>query len=413
MWKIHEKYYDLSNFVDRHPGGKKILESCKGIDATAAFESYHVFANMSKVNAIMKKYEVVNNNKTIESSTNTFDDDGFYNELKNEVKNYMRNETTKWTWSWLLMSLATFMIYAHSFSIAFLCLNYSFTYRMAASVISGTTLMQWMLQMYHDATHSAVSSNKYVNHVISIVGSAISFWDMSTWIKHHSVLHHSFTGVYALDPDMKHTHPFFKKNIQSKASMIKDPNIISVMLSIFPGMFLGQILSYAIIQSKKRLWGFTLDFDKTNAEWSIIFVQIGMMIYGRSIVLPLLFLLALNINYSIAILPDHDLLETHLNYKNGSLDWGEMQVRNSGNFAQGNLFFTVLYGGINYQIEHHLFPSLCSCHLSDISNIVQNICKKHDIKYVSNPSIVNAYWSAIKNLGIINNSNVSNKDTKH
>ena len=51
MWKIHSKYYDLSNFLDKHPGGSKILESCSNIgDVTVAFESYHSMCNINKNN---------------------------------------------------------------------------------------------------------------------------------------------------------------------------------------------------------------------------------------------------------------------------------------------------------------------------------------------------------------------------
>ena len=70
--KIHGKYYELSNFVKKHPGGEKILESCEGIDATNAFESYHTFSNMNRIKQIMKKYECNNPPYHIESTDSTF-----------------------------------------------------------------------------------------------------------------------------------------------------------------------------------------------------------------------------------------------------------------------------------------------------------------------------------------------------
>ena len=56
-------------------------------------------------------------------------------------------------------------------------------------------------------------------------------------------------------------------------------------------------------------------------------------------------------------------------------DWGEIQVRNSGNFICKNKLYTRLYGGINYQIEHHLFPSICHVHYPKISKIVKDTCQ--------------------------------------
>ena len=133
-----------------------------------------------------------------------------------------------------------------------------------------------------------------------------------------------------------------------------------------------------------------------------VLIQIVLMLYGRNVKLILLYFLTLNIHYCISILPDHDQFESMLNYDTHSKDWGEIQVRNSGNFAGSNLLYTRLYGGINYQIEHHLFPSLCSYHLRDISKIVKETCRKYDIKYVSTNSIIDAYMSSIKTLYLIN-----------
>jgi hypothetical protein len=403
MWKIHNNYYDLTNFLDIHPGGKQILKSSQGIDATAAFESYHAFSDMSKIKLIMEKYKINNHNicslNIIPSSKYTFSNDGFYHEVKNEVKKYMKNKNTKLTYTWLCLSIITLCVYIFTFIYTFLGTLNPFNYRIISSLISGTCILIWGLHTYHDATHSAISTNKSINKNVSIIGSALLLWDWTTWIKHHSILHHSFTGDYKLDPDMKYTVSFLNNNVKKNNNVIKS-SYISILLSIFPGLFFSQALIYLFAQYKQKLLGFKINNTKTFIESLIILTQVICMIYGNSVLLVFLYLFALNINYSIAILPDHDLFETKLNYKHNVTDWGEIQVRHSGNFAQNNIIYTRLYGGINYQIEHHLFPSLNSYHLPEISIIVQEVCKKHNIKYISHPTIFGAYCSAIKNLGM-------------
>ena len=404
MWKIHNKYYDLSNFLDKHPGGSKILESCSDVgDVTAAFESYHSMCNMNKIIKTMEKYEIEEPNVIIPNHKYTFNQNQFYQEVKEKVRNHFIDKTTKWTWIWFLYAITSLFIYIISFSCTFYYTNLPFNLRIFTSIVAGTSLMQLTFQFYHDATHCAVSSNKYVNEYLSILGSALTFWDYTTWIKHHSIMHHSFTGESKLDPDMRHTQPFFNKSLKSsKNPIVKSSRSIAFILSIFPGMFLGQILSYILCQFRKKLWGFKIYKNKSWIEIGIISLQLILMINGGSFLLPLIFLLTLNINYSIAILPDHDLLETRLNYNENITDWGEIQVRHSGNFANDNLIYTRLYGSINYQIEHHLFPSICSYHLPEIAYIVKDTCKKYDIKYVEIKSIYNAYLSVIENLSIIN-----------
>ena len=401
--KIHDKYYDISNFIDQHPGGSKILESCEGLDATAAFESYHSFADINKVKLIMKKYECDNPEYEIKSQDYTFLESGFYNTLKNKVRNHFKNKTTKWTYPWLGYFISTFSIYTGSFLYAFLGTQQPMLYRGIASVISATALITSMFQIFHDASHSAVSKNKEINKNLSLIGSGLLCWDYNIWLKHHSILHHSYTGIYSLDPDLLFTDPLFKKHPKSDSNIIKEKSSIFLTMSIFPGLFFGQTICYMYSQIPKRYLKYSIAKRKTIVEWLIILSQISIMYYGNSLLLVIIFFLTLNINYSIAILPDHDQLETRLNLKCNTKDWGEMQVRHSGNFAADNLFYTRLYGSINYQIEHHLFPSICSYHLPEISKIVKETCAEYNIKYVSNPSIIEAYWSAIKNFYQINN----------
>ena len=62
------------------------------------------------------------------------------------------------------------------------------------------------------------------------------------------------------------------------------------------------------------------------------------------------------------------------------------------------MIYTRLYGGINYQIEHHLFPTVCSYHLPKLKKIVVKKCKEFGIHYVEIPTILGAYRSAINNL---------------
>ena len=105
-----------------------------------------------------------------------------------------------------------------------------------------------------------------------------------------------------------------------------------------------------------------------------------------------------NITYALLILPDHDTFETNQNYikYDKDKDWGEIQVRNAGNFCTQNPLICYLFGGINYQIEHHLFPTLSHIHFHKIKPIVQKTCKEFDIPYVHHDSLYDAISSTLK-----------------
>ena len=90
---------------------------------------------------------------------------------------------------------------------------------------------------------------------------------------------------------------------------------------------------------------------------SILFISIEIYFGG---VYFLLHIIGTNIGYFIGSAPDHDMYTTHLQIEKSdfSSDWGKLQVNHSANFLNNWSVLTKFFGGINYQIEHHLFPTL-------------------------------------------------------
>jgi linoleoyl-CoA desaturase len=72
--------------------------------------------------------------------------------------------------------------------------------------------------------------------------------------------------------------------------------------------------------------------------------------------------------------------------------WAEHQVWTTANFAPRSRVLTWLLGGLNFQIEHHLFPKMAHAHYSRISPIVREVCKMYGLPYNCHPTI----WAAIR-----------------
>lgn len=83
-WRVHDKLYNLEDFIDKHPGGKDWIEFSKGTDITESFESSHV-VNTQKVNQLLSKY-YVKDAKTPRNSPYTFKENGFYRTLKRKIE---------------------------------------------------------------------------------------------------------------------------------------------------------------------------------------------------------------------------------------------------------------------------------------------------------------------------------------
>jgi len=126
---------------------------------------------------------------------------------------------------------------------------------------------------------------------------------------------------------------------------------------------------------------------------------IGLHLCSGTWMCIILHLLGYNVAYFLCTAPNHDQLENvaeseKIDYEN--MEWAECQVRASGNVMSTNQFFTKFFGGINLQIEHHLFPSLANHRLATISPIVKRTCKEFGIPYNSEPLGLHAIFSCIE-----------------
>ena len=117
------------------------------------------------------------------------------------------------------------------------------------------------------------------------------------------------------------------------------------------------------------------------------------------------YILGLNFWYFVNIALDHDTYENIVENHYSGKDWMKLQICHSSNFLNDNWIWTRLFGSINYQIEHHLFPNMSSVHYPTIAPIVREFCKEHDIPYIHYSSLFDAFRSYCKMIRFRNNSN--------
>nr|MBA3664121.1 fatty acid desaturase [Bacteroidota bacterium] len=79
-------------------------------------------------------------------------------------------------------------------------------------------------------------------------------------------------------------------------------------------------------------------------------------------------------------------------------DWAVHQMRTTMNFATRDSLFTWMVGGLNHQVEHHLFPTICHVHYGKISEIVKKTAAEYNLPYHNKGTFVGALWSHEKML---------------
>jgi linoleoyl-CoA desaturase len=231
------------------------------------------------------------------------------------------------------------------------------------------------------------------------------------WNIKHNMLHHTYTNIEGHDDDIEN-EPFIRMGASQRLrKMHRFQHIYWVFIYGF--MYMG--------------WIFFLDFRKyfsgkigakTNITMSIpqhIGFWLTKIIYvGLFIVLPLLFLevLPILIGYfvfafttgiiiSVVFQLAHAVEGPEFVYpKEGQQvlenDWAVHQVITTANFATKNKVIRFFTGGLNYQIEHHLFPKISHVFYPQLSVIVKETCKEHGVRYVDFPSLYKAVASHVR-----------------
>jgi linoleoyl-CoA desaturase len=108
-----------------------------------------------------------------------------------------------------------------------------------------------------------------------------------------------------------------------------------------------------------------------------------MMHFVAGVVLTVIFQLAHTVEDTTHPLPN----------ESGTVEnaWAIHQMNTTVNFAHHNKFLTWYIGGLNYQVEHHLFPSICHIHYPEIAPIVKATAEQYGIPYLENRT----FWDAL------------------
>ena len=402
FWNIYNKQYDLTKYMDQHPGGKDILLKCKNEkDLTVLFETYHAFSDKEKIKQILNKYEISSyeNNNKIYDFTN-------YNKLLKEIKILFPNRSSiKADTFFVIQNSIVFSLYCFFFFNAMFSMYYSIYIKCLFSCIAGVLNSSlFFFNILHDGSHYAISIYPSVNNfLIKLSGSWIVF-NSNIWFYHHIINHHSFTGEENLDPDLYHLIPFgdkIKSNSKKIFNKLSDYKVF--FLIIFPGQYFGQVIHYIFSQFTNKLFIIKLPnvllYDITDI--CIMLFKLYCL-YNGGIILTILYIITINFLYHLNISLNHDTYETNIENRYEGNDWLKLQVCNSGNFLNGNMIWTKMIGSANYQIEHHLFPNMSNVHYPIIAPIVKKFCEERNIPYVNHTTLWGGYKSYLKMLKINN-----------
>jgi linoleoyl-CoA desaturase len=268
-------------------------------------------------------------------------------------------------------------------------------------VLLGCVVSAIGFNVMHDGAHGSFSKYKWLNRVaaftLNVLGGNSFMWNMK-----HNVVHHAYTNVDGLDDDIN-IQPWMRMSeTQKKYKLHKYQHLYFWFLYSLLYIFWIFLLDYkkyfaskvgAVPLKKMELsdhfvfWGFKLIngfFFVALPIYSLGFSTwlIGFLVFTfvAGLVLSLVFQLAHTVEHTafpIANVETNRLED----------EWAIHQIKTTANFATKNKVVSWLVGGLNFQIEHHLFPKISHVHYPAISKIIRQACQEYGITYLEYPRV--------------------------
>ncbi len=337
----------------------------------------------------------------------------FYTELKKRVDTYFKENKLSKNGNINMYLKTVFMFAAYFVPYLLITLNVfdSKLIWFLLSVLMGFAMAGIGLCVMHDANHGSYSKNTKFNRILGYASLNILGGHSLNWRIQHNVIHHTYTNIHEEDEDIAppgfmRFEPHAKRKGIHKLQFLYAWFFYGLMTLMWSttkdfkqlirynkrGLLKGANTTFGteltlIIISKFVYYGymllpFFLVKEMTFLNWLCGFV---MLHYLAGLILAMIFQPAHVVEETEFPLPSSDgQLEDH---------WAQHQLRTTMNFANGDPIFSWLVGGLNFQVEHHLFPTICHVHYPKISKIVEQTAKEFNLPYLSQKTFVGALWS--------------------
>lgn len=266
------------------------------------------------------------------------------------------------------------------------------------------------LNICHDAIHGSLSKNQKTNMIFSKLFNVMGANDY-VWKYSHNMVHHSFTNVQDHDEDVDaipfvrtsphQKHRFYHRFQQFYAMLFYGLATVSwVFVKDYVKMAKGKIgetempittaLVLQMVAYKFVYYTIFLIIPLVVLPFNFTLILAGFLLmhWVEGFTIGTIFMLAHLVEDVHFPLPDNE----------GTIEnnWAAHQLYTTSNFAQKSAFVGFVTGGLNFQVEHHLFPDICHIHYPAISEIVEETAKEYNLPYNTQTTLFKALRSHLR-----------------
>lgn len=370
VYKIHDKLYDLEEFVKIHPGGTDMFENLKSYtNITPMLYSYH--KNIDLVLSILPKYETPSDTSIVRYDTDYSYKS--YKELKKIVYDVIREKKIPlyWSYSEIIYNTSIVSLYLTVWGYCFY--NSSDLSSLWMGLL-GVLNMSIVALIFHETSHYTGFKNQALNKAISVLLFS-PFISSYEWKYEHNYLHHSFTNTI-MDKDF-YGNRYLIRHSPTQPHLAHHflQHIYAAPLFTLVALIKGPLKSLL----HKRVSVFSFFIILYTFGWLNTAV-----VYGTTGLIFMVISQLSHIQYECVIL--------HQDKKN---DFLYNQVSSSVNYKTDDIFTRLMCFGLDIQIEHHLFPNLPHSTLRKIQPIVRAFCEKEGVPYLEKTSVFPVLYSYV------------------
>jgi len=344
----------------------------------------------------------------------------FAYEVRKRVRSYFKdnNRSIYGNFNMYLKSVVILGVYLVPF-IMLLTIPVSPWKALVLAVIMGIGEAGVGMSIMHDGVHHAYSSKKWVNNLASstmfLLGSNIFNWKIQ-----HNIKHHTFTNIFNYDPDISNLkiirlcqygplkkyhryqqfYAFPLYGLMTFARLFGEIGVlleynrkgITIEQNVDPSWQLVKLIAIKILYFAVII-GLPLYF--TNfAFWQILIGFIALHVTA-GMIMSTVFQMAHVVEGTDQLLPnENDEIEN---------DWLVHQLRTTSDFGRKNGLFSWYIGGLDFQIEHHIFQNICHVHYPAIAGIIKTTAEEYGFTYNLKPNVFSALASHFRRLKELGN----------
>lgn len=340
----------------------------------------------------------------------------FHSELKKRISEYFekRGKSTTGNYSLFIKAIVLVLAFVAVYIHLVFFTPISWLAIIECFALGGLTAAIGFNVM-HDGAHGSFSRYEWVNNLAALSVNVLGANNFM-WKTKHNVIHHAYTNVDGIDDDIDakpflrlcETQKYYKMHRYQHFYFWAAYSLLYlwwVFVSDYKKYFLKRIGPMPL---KKMSRADHITFWSFKALHLGLFVALPIYMVGFMpwligfLVAGLFTGFALSIVFQLAHTVEHTHFPT-ANVETGKMEdeWAIHQLKTTANFATRNKLISWWVGGLNFQIEHHLFPKISHVHYPAISKIIKKACADFGVPYIEYPKMrlaVASHVSYLKHL---------------